>query len=94
MRLFRRTVLFDAFEADRQRNQQNHGNDDDENRTPWQNARHRATHGRADGGRHGDDERTDAHQSSDLAAWGLFENDVHHQRCGHAGADALDDAGY
>ena len=44
--------------------------------------------------RHGDDERTDAHQSSDLAAWGLFENDVHHQRCGHAGADALDDAGY
>ena len=51
-------------------------------------------HGRADGGRHGDDERTDAHQSSDLAAWGLFENDVHHQRCGHAGADALDDAGY
>ena len=89
MHVLRRTMLLDAFETDRQRNQQNHRNDDDENRTPRQNTRHRATHGRTDRRSHSDDKRSDAHQSPDLRARRLFKDDVVHQWGGDARTDAL-----
>lgn len=58
-------------------------------------ARHgRIGNGAADGGTdgwgHGDDERSYAHQTSDLGARSLLEDDVDHQRSRHARSDALD----
>ena len=70
--------LFEATATDH-RGQQDQRNRDDENRTPRQDAGHRAADGRADGGRDGDHERTDAHKTTDFGTRRLFEDDVDQQ---------------
>ena len=87
-----RVLLLDALQANRQRDQQDDRDHDHEDRPPRQHAGHRAADGRADGRRHGDHQRAHAHQPPHLGARRLFQDDVHHQRRGHARADALDHA--